>query len=1352
MTPLDQTLRNALRNGVQACREILTKDLTETLEATYGIHRDGRFEPLSAVPEVQADARARETRELLERLLPAAPTSRGARADFEAAFDALLRSLAFTHMNRLVAFKTLEDPSRKVLKETVGQGLKSRGFLFYLADHSEDEELWKTGRGEAAYRHFLLSQCGELNREIGVLFEPDDLASRIFPRPKALDSVLARINATELVQVWAHEETTGWVYQYWTPKELREQARKEHHAPRNSYDLAFRNQFYTPDYVVRFLVDNTLGRIWLEMKSDTALREQCRLLAIRPDEPIARRPKKDPREIRIMDPACGSGHFLLYAFDLLDTIYREAYGDPDLGSALKRTYDDPTAFERAIPALIVEHNLHGIDIDKRAVQLTQLTLFLKAKSRNKDARLELSHIVCAEPMPGERDLFEDFKQRELPTLKEGQSVVARLLDGIREHLALAAEAGSLLQAERELARLVAQEHAAWRAQRSPGTQDVLFAELRKPEQQGLDFADVTDDQFWNGVESSVERLLHEYANEAAGAEGAHRKIFARNGVEVLRFLDVLRRRYDVVLMNPPYGEPTPAIRSLLEADLKECGADIGCLFVRDAVERLAPAGSVGVLLSTASWFKPSFARWRQSYLLSPSRSVRVGAHLGGKVLDEATVSASAFTVAARTVREAAVFFRHIRDAEKDRELQQAISLYRRGDASPKAFLVTPEDLSRYRNAPLAYWTSQDLRNALADLSRLEGKGAEVRQGLASADDFRFIRSWWEVPLQSRGIGRRWLPLTKSSEFSPYWDDITWVLDWQDLGVTIRASGRARPQNIRYFGQAGVTYPARSVLGFNPRVHPRGCAFGHMGSVAFPLEGTDPATLLGYLSSRPLQYVLSFSVGSLQGEKGTHPNHYEVGLIQDLPWPLFTANQRELLATASRAAAVACKGLQASDETTHQYRGWELWRHVETISSSARERVQRQVLLVRTAEDATARLDRIVSEALGFRRADHDDMEAEFAACERISTGPWSLGYETRRQEHHRAEAAALLSLALGTALGRFDVRLARTPQQPELPDPFSPIPQYPAGILRDDEDPAGYPIRIAEDGILVDDEGHECDIVARVREVLHFVFRDHADAIEHEAYQILGVGSLREYFTRPGAKGFCDDHVNRYSKGRRRAPVYWLLRSPRGLYSVLVYYHRLDRDTLHRLLGPKYLGSKMQRARQAIEELRPGGRTKLGITKKEERRLAGLDDLLVELEEFGAKIQTVITRVNQRGETVGYDPNLDDGVVLNAAPLHELISWPRKKKHRGRSMSELTAYWEELAEGKYDWAHIAMRYWPTRVTENCRSDRSLALAHGLDAQFFPGLRDELRRQADTASAAEPGDEELVADESEEEDE
>src|SRR5207253_2931787 len=105
---------------------------------------------------------------------------------------------------------------------------------------------------------------------------------------------------------------------------------------------------------------------------------------------------------------------------------------------------------------------------------------------------------------------------------------------------------------------------------------------------------------------------------------------------------------------------------------------------------------------------------------------------------------------------------------------------------------------------------------------------------------------------------------------------------------------------------------------------------------------------------------------------------------------------------------------------------------------------------------------------------------------------------------------------------------------------------------------------------------------------------------------------------------------------------------------------------------------------------RPAGKKKAGLTKKEDKRLAEFDSLLTELEEFAAQIRAVVELKNERGQVAGWDPDLDDGVVPNAAPLHALIPWPAKKKHKGRPMSELEVYWHELEEGKYDWAHIAM--------------------------------------------------------------
>lgn len=635
---LGDGLRKELRRLVPKMREVLTGDLSQVLEGTYGIHRSGLSEPVGKLPAL-ADGRHRETRELLDRMLPPAPDGKRAKDGFADAYDAVLRSLAFTHLNRLVAFKLMEHPSRRLIKETVGRATKSNGFLLFTAKDPEALRLYQTGHEDEAYRHFLLARCAELDREIGVLFDPADFASRVFPGHRALLQVLGLLNSDAIGAAWEDEETLGWVYQYYTPKEMRDKARKESPAPRNPHEMAFLNQFYTPEYVVRFLVDNTLGRIWFEMRGGgTVLRDRCELLVFTPDEGIAARPKKDPRLLKLLDPAGGSGHFLLYAFTVFQWIYEEAYDDPDLGPALRRDYQSRETFAAAVPALILEHNIHGIDIDRRATQVASLALFLKAKTASPGTPIERANIVCAQPMPGDRPLFDDFKAR---TLTYQHGALARMLDLLWEHLALAAEVGSVLKVDETMGAVLAEERKRW-VDHKRGEQGFLPG-MEQPRQESLDFSDVSDDGFWHQAEAQLEALLKGYAEEASGAEGLRRRMFARDSAEGLHFIEVLRTRFDVVLMNPPFGAMTPAAKPYVEKHYPRTKNDIYAVFVERFLHRLHPRGFLGAITSRTGFFLSSYQKWREEVLLKEARPTLL-ADLGHGVMDDAMVEAAAYVL------------------------------------------------------------------------------------------------------------------------------------------------------------------------------------------------------------------------------------------------------------------------------------------------------------------------------------------------------------------------------------------------------------------------------------------------------------------------------------------------------------------------------------------------------------------------------------------------------------------------------------------------------------------------------------------------------------------------------------
>jgi hypothetical protein len=221
------------------------------------------------------------------------------------------------------------------------------------------------------------------------------------------------------------------------------------------------------------------------------------------------------------------------------------------------------------------------------------------------------------------------------------------------------------------------------------------------------------------------------------------------------------------------------------------------------------------------------------------------------------------------------------------------------------------------------------------------------------------------------------------------------------------------------------------------------------------------------------------------------------------------------------------------------------------------------------------------------------------------------------------------------------------------------------------EAPPGYPLRLDQDGILVDDPNHPDDIVRRVRDALEVLWQDRAEAIEWEACEILGVKELRDYFRKPGKGGFWGDHIARYSKSRRKAPIYWPLQSSKKHYVMWIYYPRLDKDMLFKALL-NYVEPKIRLEESRLEPLR-AQRTAAGTSgkgvKQLEKEIDRQEEFISELRDFEDKLRSIAN--------LHLEPDLNDGVVLNIAPLWELVPWKEAKK-----------YWEELCDGKYEWSSI----------------------------------------------------------------
>jgi hypothetical protein len=633
---LDKTTRNAIERATQKMRHLLEDEFEAQLESTFDILADGRIAEHGG-PHLSP-------RQAFERQVLVAAIDRkhaaGLKPD-EAVAD-YLRDAAFTFLNRFVALKMLE--ARGLLQQCVSRGSDSSGYAEF-GGKAPGLPLLPDERG---YRLYLESLFDELSTEIKVLFDRRDPAAILWPRHAAFEALLATLNASDLDGIWADDETIGWVYQYFNGADERKKMRDASQAPRNSRELAVRNQFFTPRYVVQFLVDNTLGRTWVEMHgAGTSLLNSCEYLVRPVDQPFGTRARKDPRDLRILDPACGSGHFLLYAFDLLLAIYEESWAATDAapasvltGRTLRSDYPELARLREAAPRLIVEHNLFGVDIDARCAQIAALALWLRAQRAYQDLgreaharpRIQRTHIVIAEPIPEDRDLAAAFST-ELEKPFE-QALFSRMIEEMR----LAGELGTLLQVESSLADDIRRARLQYLAERERPS---LFPDLRPRNEQGkLDLSGVTDEAVFHDVEETILAALTRFAESVGGAD-AHRRLFAGDAAQGVALIDLVRTRFDVVLMNPPFGAASLAAKKEFEKAYPRTKNDIYAAFIERGIQLLHPGGLLGAITSRTGFFLSSFQKWREEILLKEAPPV-VFADLGYGVMDAAMVEAAAY--------------------------------------------------------------------------------------------------------------------------------------------------------------------------------------------------------------------------------------------------------------------------------------------------------------------------------------------------------------------------------------------------------------------------------------------------------------------------------------------------------------------------------------------------------------------------------------------------------------------------------------------------------------------------------------------------------------------------------------
>ncbi len=672
-----------------------------------------------------------------------------------------------------------------------------------------------------------------------------------------------------------------------------------------------------------------------------------------------------------------------------------------------------------------------------------------------------------------------------------------------------------------------------------------------------------------------------------------------------------------------------------------------------------------------------------------------------------------------------IFFRLLDGVNRPSRLSDAIEELHKGGETADAYSAEPTSLQQVPNSPLAYWVSDKVRNAFVTMSSFKTAGRDAQFGASTKNDFRFLRAWWEVPAdlaarerEETFDSRRWVPYAKGGAYSPFYVDWELVLDWGNDGEVLKKEiseyrgsrgwgyhwTASLNGHASYF-RSGLTWPRSTVKGLSVRILPKGCIFGDKGPAAFETADhpTSLAKLLAVMNSRVFQTLMLLQTGS---------RAWEVGFVQRTPVPDLSSSSGDQLETRALETVSLKRNADSTDETSHVYCLPALTRTQAMTLQGRLAHWQNQVSrMERQIAEHQREIDDVVFNLYGIEGADRQAIEESLGEA---STAVSSDGDEPVEAEDAEEAAmtldggtlvADLLSYAVGCVFGRWDVRIALDPSlASKLADPFALLPVCSPGMLvGPDELPAKkdgiaseewtrarpdaitpppegsvenptisdskYPLAVDWDGILVDDPDHPDDVVRRVREVLELLWGERADEIEGEACDLLGVKDLRAYFRNP--KKFFEFHVKRYSKSRRKAPIYWLLQSPKRSYGLWLYYHRLDPDILFKALT-KYVEPKIRLEESRLEEYEArrrsagtGGREAKGA----EKALAKGEELLTDLREFRDRLD--------RAAKLHLRPDLNDGVVLNIAPLHELVPWKEAKSK-----------WNELLSGKYEWSSI----------------------------------------------------------------
>jgi type II restriction/modification system DNA methylase subunit YeeA len=1130
-------------------------------------------------------------------------------------FENTMEAVAYTWFNRFAALRYME------LHDYLGHGHRAlsstAGGLPDILTHASDltnelpglnaakvTELKLAGnRDGELYRMLLVAQCNALSRAMPFLFERIDDDSELLLPDNLLrsDSVIAKLEAEIPEEDWAEVEIIGWLYQFYISEKKDQVIGKVV----KSEDIPAATQLFTPNWIVQYLVQNSVGRLWLTANPQSTLAkewphyispaEQTPEVQAQLDALIHTRVREDgdtlnPESITVLDPACGSGHILVVAYDVLKAIY------------LERGYQP-----RAIPRLILEKNLFGLDIDDRAAQMAGFALLMKARADDRRLFTATDEAGNLQPprlnvlsLQESKGLSVDELATHLAPFKVQRATINALVDTF-EH---AKTFGSLIQIPYAL-----KTHL-----------DVLLDMLALAKQSGELYATAASDDLLPLVQQAK----------------------------------VLVKQFDSVVANPPYmGSKgmNSALKEYAKATFPDSKSDLFAMFIERGFEWCKQSGFNSMVTMQSWMFLSSYEALRERLL--EQRTIQTMAHLGARAFGEISgevVQTTAFVLQAQHVSGfKPVFFRLVDGQEKEKELVLRTN-QNRFDSTPQ------DDFKKIPGSPVSYWVSNRVRELFEEGEDL-GETTPARVGLMTAENDLFVRLWSEVSHSKCGYGfatredaaasgMKWFPYNKGGQFRKWWGNNTHLVNWENDGFDIRqdklqklALGKclesnSKPKNTQYFFLPSVTWSFVSSAYFGVRYSDAGAIFDVGGSSAFPSE-SDHYWVTGFLCSKQVFGFMKVMNPTL---------NFQAGNVSALP-----VLRNQLLDKKTQIENVVKQLVDLARQDWNDYeRSWGFQSlpiiqlsvsnpSLESSYTSWVEKSRSNIARMKLLEEEN---NRLFIDSYGLSDELTPDVPIEQIT---LTVNPayrygGNLTEEDQWTRFRQDTITDLISFSIGCMMGRYSL------DEPGLIYAQSGNVGF---------DPSRYKTFPADaDGILpiTDELWFEGDAASLVRKFLLTVWG--ADTIEKNMVWLaesLGTKSSEtpdETLRRYMAEKFFKDHLQAY----KRRPIYWLFSSGKqGAFQALVYLHRYSEGTLARLRAEHVLPltGKIQ---SRIEMLQKDAAVAISTAARNKlaKEVEKLKKKHVELLAYDEKLRHYAD--------MRITLNLDDGVKVNYGKFGDLLA------------------------------------------------------------------------------------------------